>query len=65
MTQRELILQCLKTGWTSPLDALRYAGTMKLATRVGEFRAMGYPIIDRWDDSRKFKVYKLVTKGKK
>lgn len=65
MKQKELILECLKRGWTSPLDALRYAGTMKLSTRVGEFKAAGYPIIDRWDSSRKFKLYKLVTRSKK
>ncbi len=64
MKQRELILECLKKGWTSPLDALRYAGTMKLSTRVGEFKAMGYPIIDKWHPSKAYKLYKLVG-GKK
>ncbi len=58
--QRKLILECLKKGWVSPLDALKYAGTMKLATRVGEFRAMGYLILDKWHESKKFKLYKLV-----
>jgi hypothetical protein len=31
----------------TPLQALRLAGTMKLATRIGELRAMGYPIRQR------------------
>lgn len=60
MKQKELILECLKKGWTSPLDALRYAGTMKLSTRVGEFKALGYPIIDKWHPSKQYKLYKLV-----
>lgn len=59
-TQRELIIQCLSKGWKTPLDALKEAGTMKLATRVGELKTMGYPIIDRWHESRKFKEYKLL-----
>lgn len=61
-TQRQLILDCLKKGWISPLDALRYAGTMKLATRVGEFKREGYVILDKWHPSKEYKLYKLVTK---
>ena len=47
MTQQQMILKALKR-WISPLDALREAGTMKLATRVGELRQAGYKIQDRW-----------------
>ena len=61
-TQRQMIIDCLKKGWISPLDALKYAGTMKLATRVGEFKQEGYIILDKWHPSRKFKLYKMVTK---
>jgi hypothetical protein len=35
---------------------------MKLSTRVGELRAKGYIIEDRWHESRKFKMYRLVKK---
>ena len=63
-TQRQLIIECLKKGWISPLDALKYAGTMKLATRVGELKAQGYLILDKWHESKKFKLYKLVGKPK-
>ena len=59
-TQRQLIIECLKKGWISPLDALKYAGTMKLATRVGELKREGYLILDKWHESKKFKLYKLV-----
>lgn len=59
-TQRQNIIKALKTGWISPLDALKQAGTMKLATRVGELRQQGYLILDRWHESKKFKEYKLI-----
>ena len=64
--QRQAIVKCLQKGWKSPLDALKEAGTMKLATRVGELRKSGYVILDQWHSSKKFKVYKLVSmpKGK-
>ncbi len=61
--QRQAIIKCLQKGWKSPLDALREAGTMKLATRVGELRRMGYVILDKWSDDRRYKLYKLVKKG--
>jgi len=61
MSQYELIVIAL-SKWISPLDALHKAGTMKLSTRVGELRAKGYIIEDRWHESRKFKMYKLVKK---
>jgi hypothetical protein len=61
MKQYELIVQALHK-WISPLDALHKAGTMKLSTRVGELRAKGYIIEDRWHESRKFKMYRLVKK---
>lgn len=63
MSQQEAILKCLKKGWKSPLDALNEAGTMKLSTRVGELRRAGYIILDKWSEDRRFKLYKLVTKG--
>jgi hypothetical protein len=63
MKQREAILQCLKNGWKSPLDALNEAGTMKLSTRVGELRRSGYVILDKWSADRRYKLYKLVSKG--
>ena len=61
MSQYELIVIAL-SKWISPLDALHKAGTMKLSTRVGELRSKGYIIEDRWHESRKFKMYRLVKK---
>lgn len=60
MNQQHKIIQCLKKGWKSPLEALNEAGTMKLSTRVGELRRMGYIIQDKWATNGRFKLYKLV-----
>lgn len=63
MNQMQRIIKCLQKGWKSPLDALNEAGTMKLATRVGELRRSGYVILDKWSADRRYKLYKLVKKG--
>jgi len=58
-TQKELIINRLKQGWTTPLDALKSAGTMKLSTRAGELKDQGYLILDKWHESKRYKMYKL------
>ena len=60
VTQYDLIVKCLKRGWKSPANAYSEAGTMKLATRVGELRRKGYLILDKWHPSKAYKLYKLV-----
>ena len=60
VTQYDLIIKCLKRGWKSPANAYSEAGTMKLATRVGELRRKGYLILDKWHPSKAYKLYKLV-----
>ena len=60
ITKKQLIIKALASGWTSPLDALKSAGTMKLSTRVGELKAEGYVILDKWHESRKYKMYRFV-----
>lgn len=65
ITQQVKIIQCLKRGWKSPLDALKEAGTMKLSTRVGELRKAGFVIADKWHESHKYKMYKLINSPKK
>jgi len=37
---------------------------MKLATRVGELRRAGNNIIDKWHESRRFKIYRMIGKAK-
>ena len=60
--QKSLIIKQLRKGWTTGLDALRTAGTMKLATRVSELRRDGYTVLDKWVEQggKRFKSYRLV-----
>ena len=47
-TQQQKILDYLSTGATlTPYKAIEVAGTMKLATRIGELIRKGYPIIKK------------------
>lgn len=51
LTQRRKILAHLQRGFTmTRLDGLRIAGTMKLATRIGELIRDGHPIVKEWLD---------------
>lgn len=62
ITQRTHIVKRLRRGWTTGLDALSAAGTMKLATRVGELRRAGHVIEDKWVvvNGKRVKAYRLV-----
>lgn len=63
MTQHEQLAKVLLV-WTSPIEALKKVGTMKLATRIGEMRRAGYEIQDRWIEAngKRFKAYRLKAK---
>lgn len=63
MTQQKLVLNRLKKGWTTALDALSECGCMRLAARVQEFRADGYKVTDKWVElnGKRFKAYKVVA----
>lgn len=58
--QYDRILRLLKRGWTSPAQAFQQAGTLKLATRVGELKRQGHHIVDRWSEKGRFKEYRAV-----
>ena len=60
-TQRQRILKALKR-WISGLDAFEQAGTMKLSTRVGELRKLGYDIESKWHFLGEYKIYRLKPK---
>lgn len=49
ITQRKRILEYLSKGFTmTGIDGLAQAGTMKLATRIGELIRQGHPIVKEW-----------------
>ena len=45
-----------------PTSSLSHQETERLTEVIGELRAKGYIIEDRWHESRKFKMYRLVKK---
>jgi len=52
--QKKLILEALKKGETlTGLKGLRIAGTMKLATRIGELERAGHVINKGWTKTPK------------
>jgi hypothetical protein len=57
-TQRQRILKALKR-WISGAEAYEQAGTLKLSTRVGELKKLGYDIESKWHISHDFKIYRL------
>jgi hypothetical protein len=62
-TQQEAILEHLLTGSElNGLDAFRYYGTMKLASRISEIKKMCFPVSSDWvtlENGKKVKVYKM------
>lgn len=62
MNQRQSIVNRLKRGWCTGLQALYQCGTMKLATRVSELKASGYIVKDKWIEQggKRFKAYRIV-----
>lgn len=61
--QHFLIIEYLKQCHTlTPLEAIKVAGTMKLSSRVGELKKLGYDIKDEWlklENGKKVKRYWL------
>lgn len=62
-TQQKKIIDYLSKGNVlTPIEALKVAGTMKLATRIGELIRQGYPIVKEWypiANGRKVMSYRL------
>lgn len=49
LSQNSKIIAYLSKGHTiTAIKALEIAGTMKLATRIGEITKKGYPIVKEW-----------------
>ena len=69
-TQEQINIQLLVEGWTSPVEAFKCAGTLKLSNRVGELKS-DFTIKDRWKQTKnkfgnmvRFKEYKIVHPSK-
>jgi hypothetical protein len=66
MSQHTWILNALKKGPITALDALKGCGSMKLSTRISELKRQGHPIITEmvYISEKRFARYRLI-KGKK
>jgi hypothetical protein len=62
MSQTEQILQMLKRGPVTPMDALREVGSLRLAARVLQLKKDGHNIITEMVNKKgkKFASYKLI-----
>ena len=62
MTQTTLILRSLRLrGTITPLEALEEVGCFRLAARISDLRAEGYPIVTEWVESggKRYARYRL------
>jgi hypothetical protein len=64
MSQYDVIIKASKKRFISPLDALQAGGGMKLSTRIGELKKLGYEFKIKWHPSKKYKLYKLIGEPK-
>jgi len=63
MSQKDRILQVLKSGWVSAMEVAHMRITTKLTSRVSDYRRQGYKIVDRWvnpNGGKPYKSYRLV-----
>lgn len=59
--QHFVILTELRKGWLSPANCFSAGGGLKLSSRIGELRALGYPIEQRWaeQNGKRFCEYRI------
>ena len=63
-TMRQTLLDLLKAGYVTPLDALQRAGCMSLSQRCGEFARDGHKVDKRWmklANGKKIMSYKVIA----
>ena len=62
-TQTDQIIDLMKSGHKlTALDALKQVGCFRLAARIAEVKAMGYPVSSDWveTDGKRYKRYFFV-----
>ena len=62
MSQTEQILQMLRKGPVTPMDALQKAGCFRLAARIEELKRAGYCITTDMvnENGKRFAKYRLI-----
>jgi hypothetical protein len=71
LTKEQKLIKLMIKGWTSSLDGVKYANTIKLTARVSEFKDY-FQIKDQWVQKKdklgnivRFKEYRIVRPSKK
>lgn len=59
MTQPKIVLQRIKRGWYSTVDAVTKDYILRLSARICELRADGYNIKSRLVKGKKWSEYKI------
>ena len=65
--QKTKLLALLKRGWLTSLESALKGGGIALSQRVGEFRAAGVCIADKWvktESGSRVKAYRIVKPTK-
>lgn len=66
-TQYDKLVQAMKKGTITSMDAFRQFGITSLHRRLSDLRAMGYVIAKSWDENpntgKRFMRYRLVDDG--
>lgn len=61
------ILTATRSGWVSPLEAVRRFGILRLAARIFDLRALGWDFEERWETEpgsrKRFKAFRLKLAG--
>lgn len=65
MTSTDRTLALLSRGWLTSLESAMKGGCLSLSQRVGEFKARGFKIDEKWVKTQggaRVKAYRLVAK---
>lgn len=67
-TQQYQLVEAMKKGTITSLDAFKKFGITSLHRRLSDLREMGWIIADSWDENeqtgKRFKRYRIVDDGK-
>src|SRR5690349_20540417 len=61
MSQEMRLAALLRERWVSPLDALEFAGCLRLGARIYDLRRAGVAVAERWrtENGKRFKEFRI------
>jgi hypothetical protein len=67
MTKKARTISLMRRGWTTALSSAMRGGVLALSQRVGELRADGVCILDKWvetESGARVKAYRILSPTK-